>query len=893
MAAELRIKLPKLTPLQQQISTSTARLNVVAGGKESGKTTLALEVALASKRGAMYGNPVAILLPDQDAVDVVKRRVYSMIQPLIKGRLDKNRITLARGGSITFCPMDTKFNLWDQFSLVVVDGAPQIDNLLHTYELAIEPLLRAYRGAAWFFGKPAGLFNDFAALATRADTSEDGAVFHMATELNEHADQEAVERDRIAMKPDAFAQERCGAFVTGVELSDEQSIIGPDESFRDWCNRLAKSGLQVDDMAFSLEDRPAMWFVYDQIPMTPEEAFELVVYMMKCTQVGFTIYEMLAMIYMAIKFMPCKIGMYLPDKDLAALKSSVRFMPIIRTVPAAHQLLTTDPNTGANKGEGNVLVRLMGRSRFHFMWTSGKGATESIPLDVLSLDEVQEMTKEQIEKTKERLSGSRIKFTLAGSTANWPDEDIDWLYKKGTMHQFWTLCPNCGDYHTLDSYFPACIKYDEGTREYRYVCKSCGGWIDDPQVGEWRAQRGELKWVQIAVDRHNTIEVQRWVDEEGKVLPVSLHFPQFLSPTISPRNIITKYHEADDLKNFWNRVLGKPYTDPSQVPVNLEMLNACAAEGRRLGVTWKTRASGTYMGIDQMGNYNVAIIAERLPSGHMAIIHVEEILTVPTPEQPEASPFDRCDELMVQYGVAVCVLETLPNYNDAKRFANRHAGKVFLAGYGGIEDDMMRWGDSALSKAERKTDEEDRDRFNVTLDQYKCMQVAMKRVQNKVTVFANPDELVQEVYQFGTKGEKMRMPLLKDRVFVHFTRTALIVEKDEEQKKYKRKVVKVGIDPHFSYAYMLLNVAWARAHGTAMFLFPDDGSEGQGAVVQIAGGAKVASPMVEAIAQQRAEIEELGRCGDCESFDAENSYCNEQGFRVKPFDLGCPIFLAK
>ena len=33
----------------------------------------------------------------------------------------------------------------------------------------------------------------------------------------------------------------------------------------------------------------------------------------------------------------------------------------------------------------------------------------------------------------------------------------------------------------------------------------------------------------------------------------------------------------------------------------------------------------------------------------------------------------------------------------------------------------------------------------------------------------------------------------------------------------------VGIDPHFSFANMLCDVAWARAHGTASFILPQVG----------------------------------------------------------------------
>ena len=58
-----------------------------------------------------------------------------------------------------------------------------------------------------------------------------------------------------------------------------------------------------------------------------------------------------------------------------------------------------------------------------------------------------------------------------------------------------------------------------------------------------------------------------------------------------------------------------------------------------------------------MGAYNVVIIKARMTDGRQAVIHVEEI--------SDADPFARCDELMADYGVSVCVVEQLPNYNDA------------------------------------------------------------------------------------------------------------------------------------------------------------------------------------------------------------------------------------
>ena len=565
----------------------------------------------------------------------------------------------------------------------------------------------------------------------------------------------------------------------GLNLSSEQRLIPDDMSFRAWCESL--DGLKVDGQPFDLSDRPAMAWVYDQVPSTREEAFRKTLTIMKCAQVGFTTMEMLIALYFALKFDGFKIGMFLPDMNLARGISTYRFLPVLRSVPAAHALLPQQP--GRPFGEGNVMTRTLGASFLHFLWTSGKAATESYPMDLVAFDEVQEMLIGDIEKVQERLSASRFKFTLMGSTANWPDADIHHYYQKGTGHRFHTLCPTCGVQEPLDAYFPDCIHYDDTcpdrvTREpgdWRYVCRE-GHWIDNPQVGEWIADNPEA----------------------AKHKAISIHFHQMLSPTISPREMMEAFQGADDIKNFYNRKLGKPYQDPSLVPVTLAHLLACAEAGMAAGVVWKTRARNTCMGIDQMGAFNVVIIKERLADGRQSVIHVEEIYS--------DDPFGRCDELMDAYGVQVCAVETLPNYNDAHRFAARHLGKVFLASYGDLKDDAMRWGDApALDVSDRRTAEPERTRYTVTLDQYKCMSLSLARLVHTACLFPDPAGLVQEIRE---KGHLQRLPILKDRVFVHVQKTGLVTERvNERERKLRRKVVKIGIDPHFAFANMLCDVA--------------------------------------------------------------------------------------
>ena len=674
------------------------------------------------------------------------------------------------------------------------------------------------------------------------------------------------------MLPDAMA-ERIGAiadrYLTAFVVEagyDRAGCIPEDMSFRAWCEDLGRKGLKVDGRPYTLVNRPAMHFLYDLIPTTRADALERTVVMMKCAQVGFTVMEMLATIYLALKHEPATIGMFLPGRDLAALKSTERYLPILRLVPDAHaRLMEGDAGAKRKGGEGNVMSRRLGGSLILFLWTSGRTTTESMPMDILSFDEVQEMSIESMEKTAERLSASEIKFKLMGSTANWPDSDIHYWFKRGTQHRFHTACRVCGGSQVMDDHFPAvankpcCIQYDEALRNWVYRCVHCGADLPDVQDGEWRPDNaGALD------DRQRGI--------------VSVHFPQFLSPTISAREMMEAYNNATNLKNFYNRKLGKPFNDPSQVPVTMEHLRACAAAGMAHGLTWKTSSRNSYMGVDNMGGYACVIILERLENGVMALIHAEQIHAL--------DPWARLDVLMRQYGVAVAISEQLPNYDSAKGFASRHPGKVFLvSSYESIADDMIRWGDATQSAADRKTGKEHRDRYTVSLDQYKMMDWTFARITKCAFWTPDPKLLSQEIL---VKKTPRTVLLLSDVLWDHFTRTALVTEMDEDEHKMRRMVRKIGIDPHFSFSLMLACAGWCRSFGTSSFILPDMAPAPSAAAAK---AVERAMPGLPGHVLGAMDSLPEGVCGRCVHFSAGD--CTERGFRVAVNDPSCPLYARK
>ena len=656
--------------------------------------------------------------------------------------------------------------------------------------------------------------------------------------------------------------------------------IPEDMTFRAWCEDLGRRGLKVDKKPFRLDNRPALLPIYDAIPTTRAEAAGGMLTIQKATQLGLTVWEVLADIYMARKWAPVNIGLFLPDQATASFKSEQRFMPIIRSAPdLLRQVVYRSEPDGTQRyvGEGNVLTRQIGDSLLMFLWTSGRVTTESRPMDIVSLDEVQEMSLAAIDKVMARTGDSDVGFSLLLSTANMPEMDINFWYLLGTQEVWHTLCRTCGTLSDLSDpalNFPhKAIAFNAGQvppaathdgsppvdpprDEYVWTCPHCQHHIPDPQIGEYVTQNPR-----VSIKRR------------------SLMLPRTISPRQTPRMMYEAWGRSktgDQKKSFYNRTLARPYIDADQLPVTLAHCKAAAEEGMALGLVWEKSGAGYYMGIDQMGGFNAVIIKKRLPDARQGVVHVEAVFDI--------NPFKRCAELMEQYRIALCVVEQLPNVNDARRFSNQFPGRVYLTtAYQDLGADYFKWGDQ-LDRSDRKTEAEERTRYTVTVNQYKTMQAALYRIRDRMCLFPDPAALEQDVMD---DGEPKRVHLLQDWVFMHFTKTALVVEVDDETRKLKPKVKKVGLDPHFSYANMLCDVAWARTNGMSSMMIPTEATATASTRAKAVERAMPGLP--QHVVAMISDVPE-GTCGRCKSFAA--GQCTERGFSVGATDPACVLYSA-
>ncbi len=579
---------------------------------------------------------------------------------------------------------------------------------------------------------------------------------------------------------------------------------------------------------------------------------------------GATVLAMLAMLYLGIKWSPCKVLYYMPDMKLSTELSSTRFLPIVRSLPDVHYLLT-----GGGPSEGNVLTRTMQSigSLYRFLWTSSKagGVTESFPGDLLFMDEVQGMTLEQIDRVYERLSASRMRYRFLLSTALFPDLDINAFYLMGDQRTYHSDCSCANGCVVSDYFFDAFLNNREDEYpvtlfhdDWHYMCPVCGDLIADPQDGSWMAM-------------NPTAEFR------------SYHLPQTLSPTIRPAELLRAARMADTSlrrQNFSCRKLGRPFVDAGNLLATLETLRRCSDEGRRVGVQWKESANGTCMGIDQMGGFSVVTIAERMPDGRMAIIHVELI--------QQLNPWERLDVLIKKYGVVVCVVEQLPDIDSARMFAHRHRGKVWLVTSYQDREDFVGWGDVAVSASDRKTKSEFFDPWTLQADRYRVLDWAAARLREQFILFPDPARL-QASYR-DERGDMRRGPVLQEVFWKHYTKTGLLLQSDEDSVRVataKRMIIKMGLDPHASFSLMMLCLAWFRAYGTTHFILPggndmslrDDMREDTG------GGIPGLPSSVAAMMESKVS----GQCGKCLAF--AKGFCTELQMQVGAADPGCSSYV--
>jgi hypothetical protein len=377
---------------------------------------------------------------------------------------------------------------------------------------------------------------------------------------------------------------------------------------------------------------------------------------MKCTQMGNTVRALLRAFHMAL-FMPVVGVMYLfPSRTGSGDFVRSRVNPIVESNPNALGAYLRDTDSVS-------LKRVKGRNMI-FRGTKSREGLRSDPVDAVFFDEFDLFPEGVAGAAQGRLAHSEMKIEHYLSNPTLPDHGIDVLFQL-TDQRYWLLkCPKCNEYTCLEDTFPDCLA-ERGGKVVR-LCQSCRDGVLDPAVGQWVAKRPSI------------------TDWRG------YHYSQLFSVFEDMGEFLNAYQalgKSADKEAFYNFRLGLPYVEAENRLDVEHVLSLCGDAG----IPSSDRGP-CYMGVDQGLGLHVTI-------GKM---HPDRIVYIGV-----LKDWEELDRLMQDFRVVSCVVDAQPERRNAKGFADRFPGKVWLNFYSETQKSGYAWNDDSRYVTSNRTESMD------------------------------------------------------------------------------------------------------------------------------------------------------------------------------------------
>jgi hypothetical protein len=335
----------------------------------------------------------------------------------------------------------------------------------------------------------------------------------------------------------------------------------------------------------------------------------------------------------------------------------------------------------------------------------------------------------------ERMGHSEFKEVLMLSNPTIPDYGIDKAFQE-TDQRYWLLkCPSCGHYTCLEDTFPECLIETQG-RVIR-ACERCQGELD-PSIGEWVAKRPGI------------------TEKRG------YHYSQLFSHYVDPGDILHQYRTTTNLQDFFNLKIGVAYVEAENRLSVEEVLALCGGAG-----IVSSDSGPCSMGVDQGKDLHVVIGKRQAGQGRIVHLGIYR-------------DWEELDRLMKAFNVSRCVVDALPETRNARAFAEKHKGRVYLNFYREHQKGKYAWNEKDLTVACNRTESLDASHNEIMMGQ---------------VILPKECEITREFAQ-------------------HLHNMAKKLEEDEETGSKRYVYVKLGPD-HFRHA--LNYEAMARQFGADPF----------------------------------------------------------------------------
>lgn len=387
------------------------------------------------------------------------------------------------------------------------------------------------------------------------------------------------------------------------------------------------------------------------------------------------------------------------------------------------------------KNANSTTIKEIGFAFAYFFGLQGKTQKESTSADCEVFDEVDLMAPNDIEIAEERMAASPHQYVDYISTPSIPDFGIHALFLKSDQ-KFWSMkCPHCSTWSIAEELkFPECI--EPGF----LACRKCRKMLDT-RIGEWVA-----KFPQAPIS--------------GR------HVSRLFAKNANYLKIAEQYKSALNRQNFYNRVLGLPWSDKHTRINREDVLKLCGIDNM-----YET-GSHTYVGIDQN-----PVAGHHITIGQKCSSHLHQIIWMGVLETLDDVP-----GILRKYDFRRGVIDAQPDLEGARKLCRLFPGRLFMCYYSETQKDEYKWDD------EKQT---------VTVNRTESLDASQRLLRDGLVLLPRRSPTVETFAD-------------------HCSNIARKLEVDEEKGTVKARYVQLGSDrpDHFRHAFNYESIPWY--HGQSM-----------------------------------------------------------------------------
>lgn len=376
---------------------------------------------------------------------------------------------------------------------------------------------------------------------------------------------------------------------------------------------------------------------------------------MKATQMTITESAVLEVLHgMIHRKYPLGVLYLFPTNDDVIDFSASRFQPLIRNNPATIGSYIKDTNRANLKEIGGGFLFFRSGRLHQAIQKSMKASTRlaGIPADHAVFDEWDLMDMKAEEWVDGRMQHSNVKTKFFLANPSIPDYGIDKKYQLTDQRQWFIKCRHCGTWTCLEHTFPDCLL--TVNNHVIRACQKCEREIY-PSDGQWVAAKPSLSRDAIG-----------W------------QISHLNSTFVTPANILARFRNPNtDMGTFYRLTLGQAYIEATNRLSIEEVMALCGSDGIA-----SSDHGACFMGVDQGKDLHV-VIGKKHPRAYGQIVHLGIY-----------KDWEELDPLVSNFNVIRAVVDALPETRNARSFAERHKGKIYLNYYNEHQKGSYAWNES-------------------------------------------------------------------------------------------------------------------------------------------------------------------------------------------------------